>query len=43
MVKGLRSPDPMQRDLMRTYSASGAQVFCKLRWPASMRVPVPVA
>lgn len=36
MVKGLRSPDPLQRDLMRTYSASGAQVFRKLRWPASM-------
>ena len=36
MVKGLRSPDPMQRDLVRTYSASAAQVFAKLRWPASM-------
>ena len=36
MVKGLRSPDPMQRDLMHTYSASGMQVFAKLRWPASM-------
>lgn len=36
MVKGLRSPDPMQRDLMRTYSASGRQVFTMLRWPASM-------
>ncbi len=36
MVKGLRSPDPMQRDLMRTYSASGVQVFARLRWPASM-------
>jgi NitT/TauT family transport system permease protein len=36
MVKGLRSPDPMQHDLMRTYSASGAQVFRKLRWPAAM-------
>jgi len=36
MVKGLRSPDPMQRDLMRTYSASGAQVLAKLRWPASL-------
>jgi len=35
MVTGLRAPDPMQRDLMRTYSASGAQVFAKLRWPAS--------
>jgi NitT/TauT family transport system permease protein len=36
MVTGLRAPDPMQRDLMRTYSASGWQVFAKLRWPASM-------
>ncbi|MDA8250926.1 MAG: ABC transporter permease [Rhodospirillales bacterium] len=36
MVKGLRSPDPMQRDLMRTYSASERQVFTLLRWPASM-------
>jgi len=36
MVKGLRSPDPLQRDLMRTYSASVGQVFRKLRWPASM-------
>ena len=35
MVKGLRSPDPLQMDLMRTYSASSAQVFWKLRWPAS--------
>jgi NitT/TauT family transport system permease protein len=36
MVKGLRSADPMQRDLMRTYSASGGQVFAKLHWPAAM-------
>lgn len=36
MVKGLRSSDPMQRDLLRTYSATGSQVFAKLRWPASM-------
>ncbi len=36
MVKGLRSPDPMQRDLMRTYDASTGQVLEKLRWPASM-------
>jgi NitT/TauT family transport system permease protein len=36
MVKGLRSSDPMQRDLMRTYSATGRQVFAKLRWPAAM-------
>jgi NitT/TauT family transport system permease protein len=36
MVKGLRSPDPLQMDLMRSYSASPAQVFWKLRWPASV-------
>jgi NitT/TauT family transport system permease protein len=36
MVKGLRSPDPLQLDLMRTYSATQAQVFAKLRWPASI-------
>jgi NitT/TauT family transport system permease protein len=36
MVKGLRSPDPLQIDLMRTYSASRGQVFAKLRWPAAV-------
>jgi NitT/TauT family transport system permease protein len=36
MVKGLTSPDVMQRDLMRTYSASAAQTFWKLRLPASL-------
>jgi NitT/TauT family transport system permease protein len=36
MVKGLTSPDGMLIDLMRTYHASGAQVFWKLRWPASV-------
>ncbi|HSG96143.1 MAG TPA: ABC transporter permease [Afifellaceae bacterium] len=36
MVKGLRSPDPMNLDLLRTYSASRAQVFWKLRWPSSV-------
>ncbi len=36
MVKGLRSPDPLQLDLMRTYSASTNQVFWKLRWPSSV-------
>ena len=36
MVKGLRSPDPLQLDLLRTYSATNAQAFWKLRWPASM-------
>ena len=36
MVKGLRSPDAMQMDLLRTYSASSNQGFWKLRLPASM-------
>jgi len=36
MAKGLRSPEPLQMDLMRSYSASRAQVFWKLRWPASV-------
>src|SRR6201986_288891 len=35
MVKGFRSPDPLQLDLMRTYSATNAQTFIKLRAPAS--------
>lgn len=36
MVKGLRSPDLMHLDLMRTYSASQTQTFAKLRWPAAL-------
>ena len=36
MVKGLRSPDAMQLDLLRTYNASAAQGFWKLRLPASV-------
>lgn len=36
MVKGLRSPDQAQLDLMRTYNASNSQMFWKLRWPSSM-------
>ena len=36
MVKGLNSPDPMQLDLMRTYNATRAQNFWKLRWPAAV-------
>ena len=35
MVKGFRSPDPLQLDLMRTYSATHLQTFLKLRAPAS--------
>ncbi|MFN3824115.1 MAG: ABC transporter permease [Pseudorhodobacter sp.] len=36
MVKGLRSPDAMQTDLLRTYNAGAVQVLGKLRFPASM-------
>ena len=36
MVTGLRAADPMQRDLMRTYSASTLQTLAKLRWPGSL-------
>ena len=35
MVKGLRSPDAMQLDLLRTYNASKSQGFWSLRLPAS--------
>ncbi|MEO1687530.1 MAG: ABC transporter permease [Pseudomonadota bacterium] len=35
MVKGLRAPDRIEMDLMRTWNASPAQTFWKLRWPAS--------
>jgi NitT/TauT family transport system permease protein len=36
-VKGLRSPDPLQLDLMHTYNASRSQLFWKLRWPSATR------
>ena len=36
MVKGLRSPDPMLIDLMRTYNASRWQLFFALRLPSSV-------
>ena len=36
MVKGLRSPEIMHLDLMRTYTASATQTFFKLRVPASV-------
>ncbi|UWQ97538.1 ABC transporter permease [Rhodobacteraceae bacterium M385] len=36
MVKGLRSPGAMDLDLLRTYSASRAETFWKLRLPASV-------
>jgi len=34
LVKGFRSPDPLQLDLMRTYCATRGQTFWKLRAPA---------
>lgn len=36
MVKGLRSPDQMQLDLLSTYNASKGETFWKLRLPSSM-------
>ena len=36
MVKGLRSPEAMHLDLMKTYSANRSETFWKLRLPASM-------
>ncbi|HRM75692.1 MAG TPA: ABC transporter permease [Paracoccus sp. (in: a-proteobacteria)] len=35
-VKGLRAPDAMQLDLMRSWNASPAQVFWRLRLPSAM-------
>jgi NitT/TauT family transport system permease protein len=35
MVKGLRSPDSMQLDLLRTYGTNNNQGFWKLRLPSS--------
>ena len=36
MVKGLRAPDAMQLDQMKTWNASGWDTFAKLRLPSSM-------
>lgn len=36
MVKGLRTPDAMQLDQMKSWSASGGQIFWRLRLPSSM-------
>jgi NitT/TauT family transport system permease protein len=36
MVKGLRAPDAMQLDLLKTYSATAGETCFKLRLPASM-------
>ena len=42
MVKGLRSPDPLQLDLMRTYCATRAQTFlhsAREKWSAKCSNP----
>jgi NitT/TauT family transport system permease protein len=36
MVKGFTSPDPLQLELMQTWSATPRQVLWKLRWPAAV-------
>jgi NitT/TauT family transport system permease protein len=36
MLRGLRASTPQARDLMRSYAASSAQTFWKLRLPASL-------
>jgi NitT/TauT family transport system permease protein len=36
MVKGFTSPDPMQLDLMRTWSATPRQLLSRLRWPSAV-------
>jgi NitT/TauT family transport system permease protein len=36
MVKGFTAPDPMQLDLMRTWSSTSRQVLSKLRWPSAV-------
>ena len=36
MVKGFTSPDPLQLELMQTWSATPRQVPWKLRWPSAV-------
>ena len=36
MVKGLKAPERMLTDLMRTYSATWGHVLVRLRWPAAL-------
>lgn len=36
VAKGLRSPDPLALDLMKTYNATQGQTYLKLRFPASI-------
>jgi NitT/TauT family transport system permease protein len=41
VAKGLRAPDRLQLDLLRTYDADRRRVFTMLRWPAAMRFLFP--
>ncbi len=41
MVKGFRTPDRMELDQMRTWSANKWQTFWSLRWPSSVRFLFP--
>ncbi|GIW24687.1 ABC transporter permease [Meiothermus sp.] len=36
LAKGLKSPDPLALDLMKTYNAGNWQTYLKLRFPASV-------
>jgi len=36
MVKGFTSPEPLQVELMRTWSATPRQMLWKLRWPSAV-------
>ena len=36
MVKGFTAPDPLQLELMQTWSATPRQMLYKLRWPAAV-------
>lgn len=36
VAKGLKSPDPLALDLMKTYNANNWQTYLKLRFPASV-------
>jgi NitT/TauT family transport system permease protein len=36
MVKGFTSPDPLQIELMHTWSATPRQILWKLRWPSAV-------
>lgn len=41
IARGLRAPDPLQLDLLRTYDAGRWRVFTDLRWPSAMQFLFP--